>query len=190
MPRFLGFLGRQGMVKNRAALVKLLDLVDETVLDGDGRLTPEALQVLDLVAEADVCLATGHLHIDEVRKLQDEAVKRGVRKFLVTHANWALCRHDLDVQRELIAKGAYVEYVAISCVSPTFYEQNPTELAAWINEIGAERLILTSDLGQFSAAPHPEGLRMILASLLDYGVAYDELERMTKANPAILLGLE
>ncbi len=161
-----------------------------TVLDGDGRLTPEALQVLDLVAEADVCLATGHLHIDEVRKLQDEAVKRRVRKFLVTHANWALCRHDLDVQRELIAKGAYVEYVAISCVSPTFYEQNPTELAAWINEIGAERLILTSDLGQFSAAPHPEGLRMILASLLDYGVAYDKLERMTKANPAILLGLE
>jgi hypothetical protein len=161
-----------------------------TVLDDAGNLTPEALQVLDLVAEADVCLATGHLHIDEVRKLQDEAVKRGVRKFLVTHANWALCRHDLDTQRELIAKGAYVEYVAISCVSPTFYEQNPTELAAWINEIGAERLILTSDLGQFSAAPHPEGLRMILASLLDYGVPYDQLERMTKANPAVLLGLE
>jgi hypothetical protein len=161
-----------------------------TVLDDAGNLTPETLQVLDLVAEADVCLATGHLHIDEVRKLQDEAVKRGVKKFLVTHANWALCRHDLDVQRELIAKGAYVEYVAISCVSPTFYEQNPTELAAWINEIGTERLILTSDLGQFSAAPHPEGLRMILASLLDYGVAYDQLEQMTKANPATLLGLE
>jgi hypothetical protein len=161
-----------------------------TVLDDQGNLTPEALQVLDLVAEADVCLATGHLHIDEVRKLQDEAVKRGVEKFLVTHANWALCRHDLDVQRELIAKGAYIEYVAISCVSPTFYEQNPTELASWINEIGSERLVLTSDLGQFSAAPHPEGLRMILSTLLDYGVAYDTLERMTKANPATLLGLE
>jgi hypothetical protein len=161
-----------------------------TVLDDAGNLTPETLEVLDLVAEADVCLATGHLHIDEVRKLQDEALKRGVKKFLVTHANWALCRHDLDTQRELIAKGAYVEYVAISCVSPTFYEQNPTELAQWINEVGAERLILTSDLGQFSAAPHPEGLRMILASLLDYGVAYDQLEQMTKANPAVLLGLE
>jgi hypothetical protein len=161
-----------------------------TVLDDEGRLTQEALTVLDLVAEADVCLATGHLHIDEIRLLQEAAIERGVRRFLVTHANWALCRLDLDVQRELLGKGAYIEYVAISCVSPTFYEQNPMELASWINEIGAERLILTSDLGQFSAAPHPEGLRMILASLLDYGVKYDQLERMTKANPAVLLGLE
>ena len=54
-------------------------------------------------------------------------------------------------------------------MSPTFYEQNPTEMAEWINALEGERLILTSDLGQYSAAPHPEGLRMILASLLDYG---------------------
>ena len=52
-----------------------------------------------------------------------------------------------------------------------------------------ERLILTSDLGQYSAAPHPEGLRMILASLLDYGVSRDMLAQMTQANPATLLNL-
>ena len=80
--------------------------------------------------------------------------------------------------------------MAISGVSPTFYEQAPEELAGWINELGSERLILSSDLGQFSAAPHPEGLRMMVASLLDYGVAPDKLEQMMKANPAVLLGLE
>lgn len=160
-----------------------------TVFDGEGRLTEEALAVLDLVAEEDVCLATGHLSLAEIRALLEEASRRGVSKFLVTHANWALCKLPLDVQRELIEKGAYLEYVAVSCVSPIFWEQNPTELASWIAELGGDRLVLSSDLGQASAAPHPEGMRMLLASLLDAGAPYDELEKMTKANPAVLLGL-
>jgi len=112
-----------------------------------------------------------------------------VKKFLVTHVNWALTRYNLDIQRELLAKGAYLEYVAISCVSPTFYEQNPVELADWIKALDGERLILSSDLGQYSAAPHPEGLRMIVATLLDYGVSPDMLTAMTQANPAALLNL-
>jgi len=160
-----------------------------TVFDAAGALTPEALSVLDLVAEADACVATGHLSLDETRALLAAAKERGIEKFVVTHANWALTKYDLDVQRELIAGGAYLEYVAVSCVSPIFYEQNPTELASWIETLGGDRLILSSDLGQASAAPHPEGMRMLLTSLLDVGADYDALEKMTKVNPAILLGL-
>lgn len=160
-----------------------------TVFDERGELKPEVGVICDLVAEADACLATGHLSIEEIRALQAEATRRGVRKFLVTHVNWALTKLDLDTQRELIDNGAFLEYVAVSCVSPIFYEQNPNELAGWIEEIGGERLIFSSDLGQASAAPHPEGMRMLLSSLLDVGTDYDQLELMTKANPAKLLGL-
>lgn len=160
-----------------------------TVFDERGELKPEVGTICKLVAEADACLATGHLSLEETRALQAEATRQGVRKFLVTHVNWALTKFELDVQRELIDAGAYLEYVAVSCVSPIFYEQSPNELAAWIEEIGGERLIFSSDLGQASAAPHPEGMRMLLTSLLDVGVDYDQLELMTKANPAHLLGL-
>ncbi len=160
-----------------------------TVLGEDGQLTPEAMQVVKLVADAGACMATGHLSIDEIRALLDEANRRGIEKFLVTHANWALCKLELDVQRELIDKGAYIEYVAVSCVSPIFYEQNPTELATWIAEIGGDRLVLSSDLGQASAAPHPEGLRQLIQCLLDAGADADELEKMTKQNPARLLDM-
>jgi hypothetical protein len=160
-----------------------------TILDENGRITPETLTILDLIAEADVCLATGHLSLDEIRILQDEANERGIKKFVVTHANWALCRLDLEVQKELITKGAYLEYVAVSCTSPIFFEQNPEELAGWINELGGDRLILSSDLGQASAAPHPEGMRMLIAALLDLGVPYGTLQQMTQGNPPQLLGL-
>lgn len=161
-----------------------------TILDQNGQITPETLTILDLIAEADVCVATGHLSLPEIRILQDEANKRGIKKFLVTHANWALCRLDLEVQKELIDKGAYLEYVAVSCSSPIFFEQNPEELAAWINELGGDRLILSSDLGQISAAPHPEGMRMLIAALLDIGVPYHTLEQMLQGNPPILLNLD
>jgi hypothetical protein len=141
------------------------------------------------VAEADVCLATGHLSLPEIRLLLDEARRRGVQKFLVTHANWALCKLDLEVQKELIGKGAILEYVAVSCVSPIFWEQNPDELAEWITELKGENLVLSSDLGQYSGPPHPEGIRMLGSALLDVGVPADYLERMLRATPAKLLGL-
>jgi hypothetical protein len=160
-----------------------------TVFDDGGNLKPEAKKICQLAGEADACMATGHLSLAETRALLDEAQRAGVKKFLVTHVNWALTRYEPEIQRELIAAGAYLEYVAVSCVSPIFWEQKPDELAAWIEELGGDRLILSSDLGQASAPPHPEGIRMLLSSMLDVGADYDELEKMTKANPAHLLGL-
>src|SRR5215468_865925 len=50
-----------------------------------------------------VAEATGHLSLAEIRALQDAATEAGVTRFIVTHANWSLCKLDLEVQRELIA---------------------------------------------------------------------------------------
>lgn len=162
-----------------------------TVFEEDGEtLTKEARTICEIVAQNDVCLATGHLSLPEIRTLLDSANEAGVRRFIVTHANWSLCKLDLDVQRELMAKGAVMEYVACSCVSPIFWEQPPPELATWINEFKGEQIVLGSDLGQFAGPPHPEGLRMLLAALLDVGVPYDYLEKITKSNPVEVLGLD
>jgi len=162
-----------------------------TVFEEDGvTLSKAAVTICEVVAENDVALATGHLSLPEIRALQDAAVRAGVTRFIVTHANWSLCKLDLDVQRELIAKGAVLEYVASSCVSPIFWEQQPDELASWIKELGGEHLVFGSDLGQYAGPPHPEGLRMLMAALLSAEVPYDSLERMLKVTPAEVLGLD
>jgi hypothetical protein len=161
------------------------------VFEEDGRtLTSAARTICEIVAENDVALATGHLSLDEIRTLQDAALAAGVTRFIVTHANWSLCRLDLEVQKDLISKGATIEYVASSCVSPIFWEQKPDELAGWITELKGENLVLGSDLGQFAGPPHPEGLRMLLAALLEIGVPFEYLEKMTKLNSERVLGLE
>ena len=41
-----------------------------TVFDERGDLKPEVGVICDLVAEADACLATGHLSLEEIRALQ------------------------------------------------------------------------------------------------------------------------
>jgi hypothetical protein len=162
-----------------------------TVFEEDGStLTPAARTICEVVAENDVALATGHLSLPEIQALQDAAMAAGVSRFIVTHANWSLCKLGLDVQRELIAKGATIEYVASSCVSPIFWEQQPAELAEWIIALQGESLVFGSDLGQYAGPPHPEGLRMLFAALLDLEVPYAYLEKMAKATPAAVLGLE
>ena len=162
-----------------------------TVFEEDGRtLSGAARTICEIVAENDVALATGHLALDEIRTLLEAARTAGVTRFIVTHANWSLCKLDLEVQKELIANGATIEYVASSCVSPIFWEQQPAELASWITELKGDNLVLGSDLGQFAGPPHPEGLRMLLAALLELGVPYEYLEKMTKVNGAGVLGLD
>jgi Family of unknown function (DUF6282) len=164
-----------------------------TVFEEDGKtLSKAARTICEVVAEHDVCLATGHLSLDEIRALQDAALEAGVspRRFIVTHANWSLCRLDLQVQQEIVHKGAILEYVACSCTSPIFWEQQPGELAEWIMAFKGENLVFGSDLGQFAGPPHPEGLRMLMAALLEVGVPYDYLEKMLKVNSAEVLGLE
>jgi hypothetical protein len=162
-----------------------------TVFEEDGAtLTPAARTICEIVAANDVALATGHLSLAEIRALQDAATAAGVSRFIVTHANWSLCKLDLDVQRELIGKGATLEYVASSCVSPIFWEQNPAELAEWITALRGEHLVFGSDLGQFAGPPHPEGLRMLFAALLELEVPYPYLEKMASQTPAQVLGLE
>ncbi len=160
-----------------------------TVLDANGKLKPEVGRILDHIAAADVCLGTGHLSHEETFAVVDEAAKRGVSKILVTHGNWSLCKYTIEEQKRLMAKGAYIEYVVLTLLSPVFHEQPITEFAEWINTFKGERLVLSSDLGQMYGPPHPEGIRMGIAGLLGAGVPYEYLEKMAKINPARLLNL-
>ena len=161
-----------------------------TILNANGKVKPEVGAILDQIAAADVCLGTGHLSHEEIFALVDEAAKRGVAKILVTHGNWALCKFTLEEQKRLMDKGAHVEYVVLTLLSPVFHEQPLAEFAEWIMTFKGEQLVLSSDLGQTYGPPHPEGIRMALAALLGNGVPYEYLEKMTKITPAKLLNFK
>ncbi|MEM2634548.1 MAG: hypothetical protein QW372_03650, partial [Nitrososphaerales archaeon] len=57
-------------------------------------------------------------------------------------------------------------------------------------EVGSDRLILSSDLGQVASPLPPEGLRTLIAALLNEGIPERDLIKMLCENPRKILGLE
>jgi len=64
------------------------------------------------------------------------------------------------------------------------------DYAKAIREIGAEHCILSSDMGQVGNPLHPDGLQQFFAGLREQGLSQNQIDQMSKINPARLLGLQ
>ena len=84
--------------------------------------------------------------------------------------------------------GALIEFVAGSLATPDAAARMDRYAQA-IRAVGAESCVLSSDLGQRGNALPPDGLAAFLAALRSRGLSDQDLDRMSKRNPARLLGL-
>jgi len=104
-----------------------------TVIDDEGNLTPVALTCLELIKKYDMILATGHLGRREIFALVREARQMGLRKVVVTHAEFPSQSLTAAEQLELAELGALIEhcfttmYTAISASrsTPAFPKASP-----------------------------------------------------------------
>jgi Family of unknown function (DUF6282) len=163
-----------------------------TVLDADGRLIEAVKPILDMVAEHDVVLSGGHLHISEIYPLFEEAKKRGVKRLLVNHPTF-LIGCSLDDIRALVRMGAYIEHSFCMFIEMRRGKTpmcSPQELAALIEAGSIERTILASDLGQAGNDKPVAGFRNIVGTCIDLGLSDVEIRRMISQNAADLIGLE
>ncbi len=159
-----------------------------SVLDANGKLTDETKQICDLIAEGDIILAGGHLHVSELFILFEEAVKRGVKKMLVNHPSYIIGCSDDDI-RGLVALGAYMEH-SICMFIPGRAKQHETEDLIHMMEVaGVDRTILGSDLGLTQAPKPVDGYRMIVSDLLDRQVPHEDIRKIVGINAAGLLDL-
>ncbi|MFQ5899366.1 MAG: DUF6282 family protein [Candidatus Methylomirabilia bacterium] len=160
-----------------------------SVLDDHGELTAESQEILGLIAEADICLSTGHLSLPEIKLLVREARRVGVRKILVTHPDLGLSGIPVDEQKALAAEGALLEKDMITMM-PAWRSITLEQMAKSIRELGPEHCVLGTDFGQLHHPSPAEGLRMFIQMLLEQGMTPDEIRTMAVDNPCRLLGLE
>jgi hypothetical protein len=170
-----------------------VDLLPEqaiAVAGENGELTESARQVLELVAEADAVLASGHLSPEDIEMAFEAAVAAGGRRLLLNHPNF-IVEASPAVAERLVALGAYVEHNLSLYDEDSKFHRWPVEvLAGWIEDIGAEHTILASDLGQ-KGNPLPfDSYLKVCERLLDCGVQEQDVRRIAVDNPARLLGLE
>ncbi len=156
-------------------------------LDETGRLRRDVRDVLEVVAtHGAAVLSNGHLSAEETLALFREAKRLGVERLLVAHPLLPLTDFSLEVQRELAELGALIEHCYLPHL-PRWGGVPFERVVAHVREVGPERCVLSTDLGQTTSPPPAEGLLAFGEALLAGGLSERDLRRMLVANPAALL---
>lgn len=174
--------------------------------------SPELDEILSMVAERpEVYLNSGDVSPEEVMRLLELVKRYGIRKFLISHG----ARGGLTIEQQKYAasQGAFLEACAMDFawtdVPHTHYYvereyrdmsgmlsqrpaclSRPTHWMDTIREVGCEHFVLGTDFGIRALSTPVQGMRTIIANLLDYEFQPEEIRRMTATNPARLIGLE
>ena len=178
--------GRQG-----AYLDACLALPETTLLPDP------ILEILDLIAAADVVLNTGHLSAPETLRLIEAARARGVGRILVPCSLFPA-----EMVEAIVAAGAVAEFsyffvspateVPLTHVDAEAHRIPATSLddmAATLARLRPADVILSGDCG-VSILPVPvTGLLVFLRGLAAAGVPQAQLRAMVRDTPARLFGL-
>jgi hypothetical protein len=158
-----------------------------SVVDEGGALLPETVAVLDLVAEHDAILGTGHVTWEEHLAVTRELAARG--KVLVTHALEEQAGPNLSVDQciELADLGATIELCALTCIG-AYATRTPDEIATAARAVGVERCTLATDYGQHVNERPAAGFQAFADTLVDAGLDAGDVRRMACTNPVALLG--
>lgn len=151
----------------------------------DGQVVPEVVKVIEIAARHNLVLETGHSSPAEALLIIREARRQNVQNIMVTHALSPLVNMSIPEMKEAAKMGAYLE---LTWVKPGSDAAKAYVKA--IREVGPEHIVLSSDLGQPANPLHPDGLLQMYQYLHSQAFSVEEIDRMSKVNPAKLLGLK
>jgi len=159
------------------------------VLDAHGSPLPELIEILKLVADANIILGTGHLSAAEIKVVAAAALQVGVKKILVNHPELWHVNMSIADQRELAARGVMLER-CIASVTADGQGLTPMDIADQIRAVGVETSIMATDYGQVTTPPVPDGFLWYIEQMLECGIPARDIETMVKVNPGRLLDLQ
>jgi hypothetical protein len=108
---------------------------------------------------------------------------------VVTHAmNPPVLMNVVQMQEAATIGGVFIEFVAGSLATADAAARIERYADA-IRKVGPQFCIVSSDLGQKGNALPPDGFAAFLVALRGKGFSEGDLDRMSKQNPARLLGL-
>jgi hypothetical protein len=157
-----------------------------TVLAANGDLVPEAREILDLAAQHDALVATGHLDADEITALLRGARTVGVERFIVQHPFFSVPGLRAEDLEPLVAAGAVVELTYLN-VSPLWRTSTVERAAETLVRFGGESVVVSSDAGQAHNPSPPEALRSFAQSLYEQRVDAHELRKALRDTPFRLI---
>jgi hypothetical protein len=161
-----------------------------TIFDEKGAVLSEVNTILEIAAEADIGVETGHLSPQESMALIKAAKQAGVKKIWVTHVNWfSLFHYSPEDITAFADQGAFIEVVAAFAI-PSYEATREAEYTAEIiKTVGAQRCVMATDFGTGGRYNPIEAMRVFIRAMMREGIKKEDIDIMTKENPAVLLGL-
>lgn len=144
-------------------------------------------EILRIIADNDLILATGHISKEEVFHLVPLARSMGVEKIILTHPAYETTELSVEDILQLTPLGGV--YAEQSYALMPIDNMTPAEVAAYIRGVGAAHTVMTTDLGQRSRMSSGEGMELFLSLMAAEGISKADLRTMAIDNPRKLLGL-
>jgi hypothetical protein len=161
------------------------------VFDDAGKPVRALIETLEAMARNRCILATGHLYADEVKKLVPLALDVGIHRVILTHPHYPSIRLSDEDQKMLLKRP---EVFAEHCFAVHTQDGVPIEdYVAAVRTTGPEQVLLSTDFGQVSSAPFPDGTITYAAAMgerLKGFVSRHDFIAMFSSNGRRALGLE
>ncbi len=164
----------------------LKDARPYVIVSKNGVLLPSVLEVLDLIAQYKLTLATGHVYSREMVQIVTEAKKRGIEHMIITHPGLGPQYTDPSIEqlKKVTGMGAYAEIV-----STELFGKTKDDMVKMIKALGPAHCIVSTDSGLIGTHNHADALALSARVLREAGFSEADLNLMFKANPAKVLGL-
>lgn len=156
---------------------------EEIEIVENGSVTPSVQRVIDIVAETDAILATGHSSPAAIRAVVDVCADADV-PVVVTHPFFHVVDLSIDEQEALAERGAVLEFCAYSLQNTP--EHSVDRIVEAVQRIGAASCVLATDYGQADNPP-VQGFAEVIDDLLAAGLDYDTVDQLVRRTPARLL---
>jgi len=160
------------------------------LLNEDASLKEELYPIFKKIAEYDVALGTGHITLQEAKKVVKEAAKVGVEKIIVTHPLATFVNYSNEDMKEALDNGAlFLEHVFNDVTRQVAYPITQKKIADAIRAIGAKYIVMSTDSGQWLNPIPAQSMGIYIKDMLDLGISEDDVRTMVSTNPARMLGL-
>jgi len=168
------------------------------VVDGQGRVLPAVIEVMKICAKQNLILCTGHASGAEAVALARQAKDVGVKDVMVTHGLFTVNNMSMEQIKQAVAAGAKIEIDFLGALmGPNAHmawmrhwkQVSVKDNATLIKEIGAQNVVLGSDLGQTGNPSHVDGIKAMVAGLKAEGLTDQQIKMVARDNATAMLGL-
>ncbi len=154
------------------------------VIDDKDRVVAALRDVFEVVAKHDLVLSLSHHSTKERFIMIDAAREMGIKRIEIVHPCYPVNKMSVDQMKIAAQKGAFIALTTLRLAPPEF---SLKEMMQIINTVGADHLVIQTDLGTWMGPPPPVAYRIFLCMLLGQGVSESDIRKMAVSNPERLI---